>query len=149
MSESVIAGQLKNQPQPIYLKDYEVPSYFIDEINLDVDLHETCTIVKSSMKIRHNRLSPSKTHDLILNGEALKLKSIHLNGQSLNSEQYEVTDCFLILHNVPDQFDLVVVIEINPKKNTALSGLYCSRQTFCTQCEAEGFRRITYFLYRP
>jgi len=149
MSESQAINQLQQGPQPVYLKDYQVPVYLIDEIDLHVDLYEEETIVKSHMRIRHNRLSTNKIKDLILNGEDLTLVSIKLNGKLLSSSHYQVSDQMLTVPNVPDNFDLEIVTKIYPQKNTALSGLYRSRNTYCTQCEAEGFRRITYFLDKP
>ncbi|TAK76000.1 MAG: aminopeptidase N [Gammaproteobacteria bacterium] len=136
-------------PQPIYLKDYHVPAYLIDEIDLHFDLQESHTIVKSHLKMRHNRLSSDQSHTLLLNGEDLILESIQLDGKELTAADYELTDQALILHHVPDAFDLDITTKIYPQKNTALSGLYRSRDTYCTQCEAEGFRHITYFMDHP
>ena len=138
-----------SKPQTVYLKDYQVPAYLIDEIALDFELNEDCTIVKSHMHIRRNDLSHQSSGDLILNGEELILESIQLNGKALKSDEYEVTDQSLIIPKVPDSFELTLRTKIFPQKNTALSGLYRSNQTYCTQCEAQGFRRITYFLDQP
>ncbi|RDI48804.1 aminopeptidase N [Aquicella lusitana] len=149
MSESLVIQKSRQEPQTIYLKDYQVPPYLVDEINLDFELHEDETLVKSILKIRHNRHSPDKTRKLILNGEELILVSVLLNGEALSSDQYEVTDQNLIIPDVPDSFDLTITTKIYPRKNTALSGLYSSANAFCTQCEAEGFRRITYFPDHP
>lgn len=149
MSETLMPNQTKNKHETTYLKNYRVPAYWIDNIDLHVDLNEDATIVKSHMRIRHNRHSLDKTKQLKLNGNELTLESIMLDGQPLTSSQYEVDEEFLIIHDVPDNFNLDIVTKIMPQQNTALSGLYRSAQTYCTQCEAEGFRRITYFLDHP
>ncbi len=149
MSESLLLDKSMNEPEPIYLRDYQVPNYFIDEIDLRFELNEDFTLVKSHMRIRHNRLSIKKNENLILHGEELLLESVSLNGKLLSSSQYDMTHHSLVIHDVPDNFDLEIITKIFPQKNTALSGLYRSATTYCTQCEAEGFRRITYFLDRP
>lgn len=149
MSESFALNQAEESPQPIYLKNYHVPDYLIDEVDLFFDLYEDHTLVKSEMRIRHNRLSRNAKKDLILNGEELELQSILLDGIFLTRPQYELIGDTLIIHNVPDNFELEIITKIYPKKNTALSGLYQSAKTFCTQCEAQGFRRITYFIDQP
>lgn len=146
MSESLM---LEDVPQMVYLKDYEAPVYLIDEIDLNIDLHDDVTFVSSHMRIRHNRLSKNPHKDLLLNGEELTLESIKLDGQPLPSSQYKITEHTLTIFNVPDQFELDIVVKIYPQKNTALQGLYRSRNTYCTQCEPEGFRHITYFMDRP
>lgn len=142
-------NQLNEEPQTVYLDDYQIPAYLIDEVDLNFELNEDFAIVKSHLRVRHNRLSHEKIRNLVLNGEELTLISVKMNGQPLASSQYTVTDKYLTLHNVPDNFDLEITTKIYPHKNTALSGLYRSSKTYCTQCEAEGFRRITYFLDHP
>ncbi len=134
--------------QPIYLKNYRAPHYLIDDINLSVDLFDDFAMVRSSLRVRANKHHET---DLILNGEGLELISIHLEGRELTSNEYEVTDQLLIVRHVPANFQLDIVTKIYPKKNTALSGLYYANTsgTYCTQCEAEGFRHITYYLDHP
>lgn len=149
MAESIMMNQLNEEPQTVYLDDYQIPAYLIDEIDLNFELNEDSTIVKSHMRVRHNRLSHEKIRNLVLNGEELTLVSVKMNNQALTAAQYTLTDKFLTLHNVPDNFDLEIITKIYPHKNTALSGLYRSSKTYCTQCEAEGFRRITYFPDHP
>lgn len=149
MSTSVASTKPNNQPQTVYLKDYQVPTFLIDEVMLDFDLQDDFALVTSKMRIRHHRLSPNKSKELILNGEELNLESIVLDGKALKEEEFQLHSHFLIVHNVPDKFTLEIVTRIYPHLNTALSGLYRSKDTYCTQCEAEGFRRITYFLDRP
>ncbi len=138
-----------NAPQTIYRKNYQVPTHLIDDIHLQIDLNDDVTVVKSVMQIRQNRLSTSKAKQLKLHGEALQLESITLNGERLAADRYVVSEPYLIINDVPEKFTLEIVNKIYPQLNTALSGLYRSGNTYCTQCEAEGFRRITYFIDQP
>lgn len=149
MSETRVATPAENGPKTIYLKDYQVPVYLVDEIHLEFDLHDDYARVTSTMHIRHNRHTDVDKPQLKLNGEELILESIKLNGQALTESQYTLSEQFLILRNLPEIFDLQITVKIFPQKNTALSGLYRSGKTFCTQCEPEGFRRITFFPDHP
>lgn len=136
------------QPKTTYLTDYQPPSYFIDEIQMDFDLDDEETIVKSVMYVRRNRHQEG-SRDIRLNGEELILQELKLDGVMLDEKRFEVAKDSLLVRDVPDTFTLEIITKIFPQKNTALSGLYRSNHTFCTQCEAEGFRRITYFLDQP
>ncbi|HVE44123.1 MAG TPA: aminopeptidase N [Gammaproteobacteria bacterium] len=149
MSETQTIDEPTQTSQTVYLKDYQPPAYLIDEIDLRFDLHDEFTRVSSLMRIRHQRLSKDTKRELVLNGEELTLESIKLDGKLLQKDQYRLTNSLLIVHHVPDNFELEIVVTIYPEKNTALSGLYRPNQTYCTQCEAEGFRRITYFMDHP
>jgi aminopeptidase N len=137
-------------PKVTLLADYQKPAYLIDEVLLQFDLDAATTRVTSTLKIRKN---PQGPHDpqpgCVLDGEALTLLAIRLNGQELKGNQYQLTDKQLLLPQVPDKFELEIVTEIHPDQNTALEGLYHSGSILCTQCEAEGFRRITYYPDRP
>lgn len=134
-----------NSPQTIYLKDYTVPDYLIDHVELTFRLDDEHTQVSSQLSIRRN---PKGKHaPLKLNGENLTLLSVRLNREELRD--YQQSADFLIIDNLPDEFVLNIDNIINPKANTALEGLYLSNGMLCTQCEAEGFRKITYFLDRP
>ena len=139
----------KETPQPIFLRDYQVPDFLIETVDLQFELSEERTLVKSKLSIKRNPKSEKNNQRLVLNGEELKLISIKLNGQPVENKNYTITNNLMIVSHVPDQFELEIENEISPINNTALSGLYVSRHNFCTQCEAEGFRRITYFLDRP
>lgn len=136
------------QPSAIYLKDYQVPDFFIDRTELEVDLEPSSTTVLSHLSLRRNPKAQGQGA-LHLHGQDLKLKRIELDGQSLSEEHYEITDQGLTVFSVPDQFCLTTEVVIDPAANTSLEGLYKSRTMFCTQCEAEGFRKITYYLDRP
>jgi aminopeptidase N len=139
-------------PQTIYLKDYTVPEYLIHNVALNFTLDDESTLVSSRLTLSRNPASQSSGTSLILSGENLKLIRINLDdGDDLTKDQYLQTQDALIINNVPQQQSFVLTIEntINPKANTALEGLYLSNGMLCTQCEAEGFRKITYFLDRP
>ncbi|ALG69119.1 aminopeptidase N [Beggiatoa leptomitoformis] len=135
-------------PQAIYRKDYHQPDFFIESIDLHFSLDEDVTLVHSQMVIRPR--TTNQTVPLVLQGESLVLKNLKLNGQVLNTHDYQVDKIHLTIPTVPTQsFTLETIVEIKPQENTALTGLYKSSGNYCTQCEAEGFRRITYFLDRP
>lgn len=134
-------------PQTIRLADYQKPAYLVDTVELHFDLDPTKTIVSSKLQMR--RHPEEDGGELKLDGEQLKLLSIKLDGKTLAANEYQRSDSQLLIPNVPDEFTLEIVTEIYPDKNTALEGLYFSGAILCTQCEAEGFRRITYYPDRP
>ena len=139
-------------PQTIYLKDYQAPDYLILTVDLNFNLDAGQTRVIARMKLIRNPKSQSANTALVLHGENLKLNRIVLNEDQLLTEaDYQLSHESLTLHNVPQQreFYLTIENEINPNANTALEGLYLSNGMLCTQCEAEGFRKITFFLDRP
>jgi len=143
-----------DSPKPIYLKDYAPSPYLIDTVDLDISLEAEATTVRSKLKVRPNPAvkssSRGKSEPLVLDGELLTLEQIKLSGKRLQDPDFEVTDHTLTILKPPARaFTLEIVTTCNPQANTALSGLYLSRGIYCTQCEAEGFRRITYFLDRP
>nr|WP_138119566.1 aminopeptidase N [Bathymodiolus heckerae thiotrophic gill symbiont] len=133
-------------PQPIYRKDYQPSTYLIHTTELSFDLREDQTIVSSKIHFYKNPKSQAEDGSLFLNGIDLELISIVLDGEKPN---YELTDQGLQLHNLKDEFVLEIVNRIHPQTNTSLNGLYKSSGNFCTQCEAHGFRQITYYLDRP
>ncbi|MFC3079869.1 aminopeptidase N [Phenylobacterium terrae] len=133
-------------PQAIRLSDYRPPAYLIDEVELHFDLSPNATRVKARLDIRRNG---DHAEPLVLNGERLKPVSVALNGRALGEGERTVDDEFLTIPNVPDVFTLETEVEIDPQANTHLEGLYMSGGRFCTQCEAEGFRKITWFPDRP
>ncbi|MDN7126511.1 aminopeptidase N [Pseudidiomarina sp. 1APR75-33.1] len=127
-----------------FRSDYRAPAFSITTVHLDIDLDERATQVRSQLHLERKNSGP-----LELDGEQLKLTSIKIDGKVLPPQNYEVTDKQLIVHELPDSFEMELVTEIDPSSNSALEGLYKSGGAFCTQCEAEGFRRITYYLDRP
>ncbi|HRK63656.1 MAG TPA: aminopeptidase N, partial [Terricaulis sp.] len=130
----------------IRLSDYRPPDYQIDEIALVFSLEPEATLVAARSHVRRTAEGGAP---LILNGERLELQSIAIDGAPLTTDQYAIKPGLLIIHTPPASFILDIVTRINPKGNTQLEGLYMSGGRFCTQCEAEGFRAITYALDRP
>jgi len=130
-------------PQPIHLKDYSQPHHWIEDVHLTFELSPSATRVKSKISFRTNAANPGP---LVLDGENLKLISAKIDGEAVSPE---VTETGLTLEVSQDQFLWEAEVEIAPESNTALEGLYMSKGMFCTQCEAEGFRKITYYPDRP
>ena len=139
----------EGQPQAVYLKDYTPPEYLIDKVHLLFELGEDVTIVTSQLQLRRNPNNADGKSALELQGEELGLEHVQVDGVDLASDQYVQTEEALIISNVPVQFSLSIKTRITPQTNTSLEGLYKSSGNFCTQCEAQGFRKITYFLDRP
>ena len=137
----------KLAPKETFLADYLVPNYLVDNVALYFDLGRAETTVRSVLSMRRNPLGQGG--DCVLDGEKLTLKSIKIDGRELQGNEYLRTDKALLISKVPEQFDLEIEVLIHPDKNTALEGLYHSGRLLCTQCEAEGFRRITYYPDRP
>jgi aminopeptidase N len=136
-------------PSTTFLKDYRSPDYLVDTVNLQLDLDEKRTNVKSVLIMRANDHRPGENPPLVLNGKGLILKSLLLNGKQLKADRYAVDDEHLTITNVPEHIALEIETECEPAGNTELSGLYFAGNMFCTQCEAEGFRKITYYPDRP
>jgi aminopeptidase N len=137
------------QPKTTHLKEYEVPPFLIEETELRVELDEEQTHVKTSLKMKRNPDAKKGKLPLVLDGGELDLKEISIDGRLLLSNEYSLDDEHLTLFDVPQQFVLETSVAIKPQENTSLEGLYKSGDMFCTQCEAEGFRNITYYLDRP
>lgn len=131
-------------PTPTLLSDYTPPSHELTSVYLDFNLEPEATTVRSKLEVKRLRDEP-----LVLNGENISLKSVTLNGKTLKRSQYELDQETLTLANTPESFTLEIETVCNPSANSTLMGLYVSGGRFCTQCEAEGFRRITYFPDRP
>lgn len=135
--------------QPIRLADYRPPDFLVDELFLTFRLKERGTVVQARSTIRRNPAAGNHDEPLRLAGEQLELVDLLLDDRPWAPQDVSITDQELVIAHVPDEFSLQVTTRINPEDNTALSGLYRSSGMYCTQCEAEGFRRITYFLDRP
>ncbi len=135
--------------EPIYLKDYAPPAFLADTAELTFDLDPAKTRVVSRVAYRRNPAATVRQSEIVLNGEHMDLVSVALDGASLTQDAYDVTDDALCIPDVPDSFILEIETAFSPQDNKALEGLYVSSGRFCTQCEPEGFRRITYFLDRP
>jgi aminopeptidase N len=153
LEESLMADTadhvVHDAPPTIFLKDYVPPTYLVDTVDLHFDLNEEATRVRSRLMIRRNEAAQAGQAALELDGSHQTLLGIKLDGHPLSEEAYQLSDEQLIIHKVPDQFHLEIETQINPRANTALEGLYLSSGLLTTQCEAEGFRRITYFPDRP
>jgi aminopeptidase N len=137
------------QARPVRLQDYRPPDWLVETVHLDVALHPTATRVKAQLRLRPNPAAQTPA-PLVLDGDGLNLAGLMLDGEALSSERYVATPDRLTIAQPPaGACELAIETIINPSANTALMGLYRSGKTYCTQCEAEGFRRITYFPDRP
>ncbi|WML91026.1 aminopeptidase N [Thiothrix lacustris] len=138
----------EGQPTTIYLQDYAAPAYRVDAVSLVFELGEASTRVTS---VANYRREPGVAADtpLELYGEALELLEVRLNGLPLSETDYSISDTGMSVHNVSALCTLEIVTRIYPQKNTSLEGLYQTSGNFCTQCEAQGFRKITYYPDRP
>lgn len=135
-------------PTEIFLKDYKMPDYYFETVDLKFSLGEEKTIVSSRIAV-FPRVEDS-TPPLVLDGQDMTLVSVHINGKALKEEDFHLDARHLTIQSPPSgKYDLEIVTEILPQKNTSLEGLYKSSGNFCTQCEAEGFRKITFYQDRP
>lgn len=137
-----------DQRRITYLNDYRPPIFVVTDIDLRFDLTDKACLVSAKMHVER-RDDPTRSSALRLDGEELELVSVTLQGERLSPGRYQVLTDALVIHNVPDAFDITIETRIYPQHNTALMGLYLSAGNYCTQCEAEGFRRIMYMLDRP
>ncbi|HKO87652.1 MAG TPA: aminopeptidase N, partial [Burkholderiales bacterium] len=136
-------------PQVIYLKDYKPPAFLIDQVALDIDVRDDHTRVRSTLSLRRNPLSTEKTAPLRLDGDELVLESLKVDGEIWDAAKFEFDRQHLTIEGLSAACEVETVVRIEPHKNTQLMGLFASTDGLFTQCEAEGFRRITYFLDRP
>ncbi|VXC00006.1 aminopeptidase N [Pseudomonas sp. 8AS] len=137
------------QPKMIYLKDYQAPDYLIDETHLTFELYEDHTLVHAQLLMRRNPACGAGLPPLVLDGQQLELLELKLDDRELTAADYQLSDSHLTLQPTQERFVIDSSVRIHPESNTALEGLYKSSGMFCTQCEAEGFRKITYYLDRP
>lgn len=136
------------QPSAIYLSDYKPPAYIIEETHLDFSLAEDHALVDARLKLRRNP-EAEPGGPLELDGVDLELLRLGIDGRELSGDEYSIAGETLQLASPPEEFELQCLTRIRPQDNSSLEGLYKSRTMFCTQCEAEGFRKITYYLDRP
>lgn len=134
----------QDQKQAKYRSDYQAPTFNVNELALTFELASNQT--KVTQVAQYEKASSTAAH-LVLDGVDQTLITVSVNGESYSN--YELTDTSLILSDLPDSFELTIITEIDPENNTSLEGLYLSDGAYCTQCEAEGFRKITYFQDRP
>jgi aminopeptidase N len=136
-------------PHPVRLSDYRPPDYLVDQVELLFRLEPADTTVEARLVMRRNPAAGEDTPPLVLDGQELELLGLRLDGEPLGSNRYQIDDDRLIMHDLPAAFTLESAVRIRPEANTALEGLYVSNGVFCTQCEPEGFRKMTYFPDRP
>ena len=137
-------------PTTTYLKDYTPLAHLIEKIDLDVTLKAEGTRIRSRLAVAPNPRAAEPSRQLVLNGENITLLAVDVDGKRLSADQYELLADKLVLRDLPaHRFELTIENSCSPRTNTQLSGLYLSNGIYCTQCEAEGFRRITYFPDRP
>ncbi len=132
-------------PQNIRLADYRAPVYRTKAVDLTFDIRDGETTVNSVLTVERQ----SEGSELYLDGEDLELVSIHLDGRQLADNEYSVTTEGLTLFGLEQRHTIEICTKIKPEENTALEGLYRSSNMYCTQCEAQGFRKITYYQDRP
>ena len=137
------------QPKMIYLKDYQAPDYLIDETHLTFELFDDHSLVHAQLVMRRNPARGAELPPLVLDGEQMQLLSVKLDDSDLSGDDYQLAADSLTLQPRSETFTVDTSVRIHPETNTALEGLYKSSGMFCTQCEAEGFRKITYYLDRP
>ena len=137
------------QPKMIYLKDYQAPDYLIDETHLTFELFDDHSLVHAQLVMRRNPARGDGLPPLVLDGELMELLNVRLDDTDLSEGEYQIGAESLTLHPTSESFTVDTSVRIHPETNTALEGLYKSSGMFCTQCEAEGFRKITYYLDRP
>lgn len=135
---------MADSPSAVYLRDYQAYPFAIDETRLAFDIQDGQTTVVCELAVRRRADGP-----LVLRGEGLDLRGVWLDGRALAGNEYAQDDKTLTLFDVPESCQVRTEVCIAPEKNTALEGLYKSRSMYCTQCEAEGFRKITYHPDRP
>src|SRR6266498_2038542 len=140
---------LQEKHKTIYRQDYTPPDFLIENVELHFELGEESTVVRSRLAVAGMYDREQGARPLLLVGKDLVLKSVVLDGVPLAADMYTVDEETLTIADVPMSFILEIETEIRPQDNTSLEGLYKSSGNFCTQCEAEGFRKITYFMDRP
>jgi aminopeptidase N len=135
------------QPSAVKLADYQPPEFRITDTQLCFEIADGVTEVTSTLQIE--REATSSTRDLRLDGQELELLGVAIDGRTLSDNEFAVDDDSMTLFDVPPRCSLRIVTRIHPEQNTALQGLYRSKSMYCTQCEAQGFRKITFYLDRP
>ena len=138
------------EPHPrIYRRDYQPPPFLVDRLDLCFDLDPKSTVVRATTVFRRNPRASEVAANLVLDGDELELRTVRLDGKPLDATRFLSDPQTLQILDVPDRFALDTEVVIRPSENTKLMGLFQSNRTLCTQCEAEGFRRMTYSLDRP
>ena len=136
------------KPAATRLEDYALPPFLIDEVDLDFELDEARTLVRAKLKVRRNPAA-APVADLVLDGRGLDTHAVRIDGEPVAGNRVEIAAETLTVRDAPDAFVLDTEVAVRPGENKSLEGLYGSSGNLCTQCEAEGFRKITWFLDRP
>ena len=136
------------KPAATRLEDYALPPFLIDEVDLDFELDEARTLVRAKLKVRRNPAA-APAADLVLDGRGLDTHAVRIDGEPVAGNRVEIAAETLTIRDAPDAFVLDTEVAVRPGENKSLEGLYGSSGNLCTQCEAEGFRKITWFLDRP
>ncbi|HEY5673567.1 MAG TPA: aminopeptidase N [Malonomonas sp.] len=139
----------KNTPEAIHLTDYKTPAYLVEQVDLTFLLESAATIVRAQLQLSLNPDRNGQAEPLWLDGNSMQLLSLKLDGQVLGPAGYQLSDTGLRIAAVPDSFTLQIETQIDPLGNSSLDGLFQSSGNFCTQCEPQGFRRITFYPDRP
>ncbi len=140
---------LDRQPTPTRLADYRPPAWLVDHVDLAFQLDEGTTLVRARLALRRNPAAVGPSAALVLDGRELELRSIALDGEPLAAERYTLDDEHLRIEGLGESCMLETEVAVHPSANTSLEGLYVSSGNFCTQCEAQGFRKITFYPDRP
>ena len=135
-------------PHKIFRLDYTPPPFLVEHVQLDVQFHRGEVLVNSALRLHRNPAVPPG-QPLQLDGHELETLAVAIDGQALGKDRYTCSDSTLTIDNPPESLTLQTLVRINPDHNTSLSGLYRSKDGYFTQCEAQGFRRITWFPDRP
>ena len=136
------------EPAAVRLADYAPPPFLVDEVDLDFELDEERTVVRAKLRIRRNPDAPPEA-DLVLDGEGLETRAVRIDAVAVSGNRIEIAEETLTVRDAPDAFVLDTEVAVRPGANKSLEGLYASSGNLCTQCEAEGFRKITWSLDRP
>jgi aminopeptidase N len=142
-------NMLNPVPTTVFLKDYAPPAFLVSRVELDIHIHEDDTRIGARLSMSRNPASPDPRAPLVLNGDDLQLEAVLLDGRELTADQYSLSPNELAIAQAPESFTLETRVRIDPQHNTKLMGMYASSDGYFTQCEAEGFRRITFFPDRP
>ncbi|KPK35573.1 MAG: aminopeptidase [Betaproteobacteria bacterium SG8_40] len=140
---------LNPAPRTVFLRNYAPPPYLVSHTDLDIQIYPGHTLVGASLTVTRNPQLPAEAVPLVLNGEDLHLEYVSIDGRELSDQEYSLSANQLTVHEPPATFALHTRVRIDPESNTRLMGLYASANGYFTQCEAEGFRRITFFPDRP
>ena len=140
---------LEAAPQVTRLQDYQPPAWLVPNIELDIDIRAESTTVRANLSVVRNPESAGDAPPFELDGDDLEHLTVSIDGRALGSDEYSVSASKLEIARPPERFELTTAVRVDPDNNTQLMGLYRSSDGYFTQCEAEGFRRITWFPDRP